>query len=163
MLQLLCVLLWCKTSRYFTGVHSCLLLLVCFVYMHQQPHPVILDEPVFTHVCYICYLGVLEKEIINSFPENFILLNYKINQSKQKTEVSFLVTNVLIFSQSSTSQLPRGYLVFIGLFENEAVFFFIELVIYKRICNALSNDFQSNDPKWDIRDILLWCNYTIVL
>ena len=115
--------------------------------MHQQPHPVILDEPVFTHVCYICYLGVLEKEIINSFPENFILLNYKINQSKQKTEVSFLVTNVLIFSQSSTSQLPRGYLVFIGLFENEAVFFFIELVIYKRICNALSNDFQSNDPK----------------
>ena len=30
LLQLLCVLLWCKTFRYFTGVQSCSLLLVLY-------------------------------------------------------------------------------------------------------------------------------------
>ena len=37
----------------------------------------------------------------------------------------------------------------------QAVFFFIELVIYKRICNALISDYPSNDHKCDNKDNLV--------
>ena len=44
----------------------------------------------------------------------------------------------------------------------QAIFFFIELVIYKHICNALIRDCPSNDKKWDSKDNLLSWNDTIV-
>ena len=45
----------------------------------------------------------------------------------------------------------------------QVVFFFIELVIYKLICNALICNCPSNDVKRDSKDNLLSWNYTIVL
>ena len=45
----------------------------------------------------------------------------------------------------------------------QAVFFFIELVIYKRICNALISDCPSNDQKCDNKDNLVLLNYPVVL
>ena len=50
---------------------------------------------------------------------------------------------------------------FVSVFQ--AVFSFIELVIYKSICNALTSDCPFNHQKWDSRDNLLSWNYTIVL
>ena len=52
-------------------------------------------------------------------------------------------------------------LVFVSFLQ--AVFFFIELVIYKRICNALSSDYPSDDQKWNNKDNLLLWNCPIVL
>ena len=37
----------------------------------------------------------------------------------------------------------------------QAAFFFIELVIYKRICNALISDCPSNNQKCDNKDNLV--------
>ena len=45
----------------------------------------------------------------------------------------------------------------------QAVFFFMEFVIYKRICDVLVNDCLSNGEKWDSKDNLLSWNYAIVL
>ena len=45
----------------------------------------------------------------------------------------------------------------------QAVFFFIELVVFKRICKTLVYNCTSNDQKWNSKDNLLSWNYTIVL
>ena len=41
----------------------------------------------------------------------------------------------------------------------QAVFFFIELVIYKRICNALIIDCLSNNQKW--KELTTFYNGTV--
>ena len=45
----------------------------------------------------------------------------------------------------------------------EAVFFFIEFVIYEHTCNALISDCPNNDQKCDSKGNLLSWNYPIVL
>ena len=45
----------------------------------------------------------------------------------------------------------------------KAVFYFIELVMYKPICNSLIRDCPSNDQKCDNKDNLLSWNYTTLM
>ena len=55
---------------------------------------------------------------------------------------------------------------FVGLALKElikTVFFFIELVIYKCISNAVISECLSNDKKWDNNNNLLSWSYTMIL